>query len=128
LRRDLEIGTGRADDAETAFISVTAAIIGALATFPLAQKVADGLVSEPATVGPQIIGGPGGGPPGGGFVTTISGPGSGGDGVLGSVDVAVSPEVFLYALGIAIGLAVLATIVPAWYVGRVRPAEVLRYE
>jgi len=44
------------------------------------------------------------------------------------VNVAVSPEIFLYALAIAIGLALIATVVPAWYVGRVRPAEVLRYE
>jgi ABC-type lipoprotein release transport system permease subunit len=42
--------------------------------------------------------------------------------------VAVSPEVFLYALAIAVGLALVATIVPVWYVGRVRPAEVLRHE
>jgi ABC-type lipoprotein release transport system permease subunit len=48
--------------------------------------------------------------------------------LLGSVDVAVSPEVFVYALAIAVGLAMLAAIVPAWYVGRVRPAEVLRHE
>ena len=41
---------------------------------------------------------------------------------------AVSPEVFLYALAIAVGLALVATIVPVWYVGRVRPAEVLRHE
>ena len=49
-------------------------------------------------------------------------------GLLGSVNVAVSPQVFLYALAIAVGLALVATIVPAWYVGRVRPAEVLRNE
>ena len=29
---------------------------------------------------------------------------------------------------IALVLAVLASIVPAWYAGRVKPAEVLRYE
>jgi len=44
------------------------------------------------------------------------------------IDVAVSPEVFGYALAIAIGLALIASIFPAWYIGRVRPAEVLRYE
>jgi putative ABC transport system permease protein len=116
---------------ETLFIAVAAAVIGALATFPFAQSVANGLVSDPATAGPQLIGGPGGGPPPGAIGDVIevgAGPAADAGGVLGNVDVAVSPEVFLYALGIAIVLALLATIIPAWYVGRVRPAEVLRYE
>ncbi|HSP55125.1 MAG TPA: FtsX-like permease family protein, partial [Dehalococcoidia bacterium] len=109
---------------ETAIISVFAAFIGALATFPLAQSVANGLVSNPSG------GGFGGGGPGGrigpGFRAIAAGAQS--TGILGSVNVAVSPQVFLYALAIAVGLALVATIVPAWYVGRVRPAEVLRNE
>src|SRR5437899_4866674 len=102
---------------ETAVISVTAAILGALATFPLAQKVANGLLSSPST--------PTGGRRGQAFGAAVA---ARAGGVLGSVNVAVSPEIFLYALAIAIGLALVATVVPAWYVGRVRPAEVLRYE
>jgi putative ABC transport system permease protein len=105
---------------ETAIISVGAALVGALATFPLAQSVADSLISQPTTGG----GGFGGGGAGRAGAAAAARAG----GVLGSVDVAVSPEVFLYALGIAIGLAIIATVVPAWYVGRVRPAEVLRNE
>lgn len=110
---------------ETVVISVAAALIGALATFPLAQTVANGLVSDPAApAGPVGIAGPG---PGAGFRgAAVQLPGAGG--FLGDVDAAVSPEVFLYALGIAVGLAVVASIVPAWYVARVKPAEVLRYE
>ena len=101
---------------ETAVISVTAAILGTLSTFPLAQKVANGLLSSPST--------PTGGRRGQAFGAVAGRAG----GLLGSVNVAVSPEIFLYALAIAIGLALIATVVPAWYVGRVRPAEVLRYE
>jgi putative ABC transport system permease protein len=101
---------------ETLAVSVVAAIIGALITFPLAQRVADLLVTDSAgTQGPS--GFPGGAGFFGGGVTSIAG-----------VDVAVSPEVFLYALGIAIALAVAASIFPAWYISRVKPAEVLRYE
>ena len=102
---------------ETGVISVTAAILDALATFPLAQKVATGLHSSPSA--------PTGGRRGQAFGAAVAGRAGG---VLGSVNVAVSPEIFLYALAIAIGLALIATVVPAWYVGRVRPAEVLRYE
>ena len=121
---------------ETAALSVVAALIGALATFPLAQTVANGLVSDPVQAA-GVAGGPGrfgGGGPGG--AADFSGRAAGqfggqvqqAGGFLGDVDVAVSPEVFLYALGIAVVLAVLASIVPAWYAGRVKPAEVLRYE
>ena len=111
---------------ETAVVSVVAALIGALATFPLAQSVANGLVSDsaaPAGPGGFVVGrGPGALP--GGAAVQIGRAG----GFLGDVDVAVSPEVFLYALGIAIGLAIIASMIPAWYVARVKPAEVLRYE
>jgi ABC-type lipoprotein release transport system permease subunit len=90
-----------------------AAIIGALITYPLAQKVANLLVAS----GGEVFVTPGGGGLFGGGVTTIAG-----------INVAVSPEVFLYALGIAIVLAVAASILPAWYISRIKPAEVLRYE
>lgn len=112
---------------ETAVLSVVAALIGALATFPLAQTVANGLVSNPATptgpggFGRNVVAGVGG-------RVVVDGRVQAAGGFLGDVDVAVSPEVFLYALAIAVGLAVLASVVLAWYAGRVKPAEVLRYE
>jgi putative ABC transport system permease protein len=111
---------------ETGIMSIGAALMGALATFPLAQTVANGLVSSPATAAV----GPGRGGPGGGRFFAVAGNAAtnGANGLLGSVNVAVSPQIFLYALAIAIGLALVATIVPVWYVGRVRPAEVLRHE
>jgi putative ABC transport system permease protein len=98
---------------ETLAVSAAAAIIGALLTFPLAQKVGDLLISVGNTQAP--IAGRGGF--GGGLVSRVAG-----------INVAVSPEVFIYALGIAIALAVVASILPAWYISRVKPAEVLRYE
>jgi putative ABC transport system permease protein len=117
---------------ETIVASVVAAVLGALVTFPLAQTVANGLVSDPAGAGGVGGGFRGGGPGnqsgavgGGDFVFTGGG---GAGGLLGDVDVAVSPEIFVFALVIALGLAVVATVVPAWYASRVRPAEVLRYE
>lgn len=111
---------------ETAFVAVAAAFAGALATFSLAQSVANSLVSDPTLPGPGF-GGSGDGAPAG-AVVIAGGPAARAGGLLGDIDVAVSPEVFLYALLLAIGLAVIAAVVPAWYVARVRPAEVLRYE
>jgi ABC-type antimicrobial peptide transport system permease subunit len=63
--------------------------------------------------------------PGGGFGGGFFG---GGVTSVAGIHIAVSPEVFLYALGIAVALAVAASIFPAWYISRVKPAEVLRYE
>jgi putative ABC transport system permease protein len=117
---------------ETVVVAVFAALAGAIATFPLAQTVADNLVSDTSAAGPQLTG-PGGdvargGGSGGAFFISDPAGAADANGLLDNVNVAVSAEVFLYAIAIAIGLALLATIVPAWYVGRVRPAEVLRHE
>jgi putative ABC transport system permease protein len=98
---------------ETLVISLVAAVIGALITYPLAQKVANLLVDSGST-------GPGGGP-GGGMFSPVGG-------TIAGMHVAVSPWVFLYALAIAAALAVLASVLPAWYIARVKPAEVLRNE
>jgi putative ABC transport system permease protein len=101
---------------ETLAVSVVGAIIGALITYPLAQKVADLMVGSSST---SSGGGPGGGPRG--IFGDVGGS-------IGSVDVALSPTIFLYALAIAAALAIVASVLPAWYIGRVRPAEVLRNE
>jgi putative ABC transport system permease protein len=101
---------------ETLAVSVVGAIIGALITYPLAQKVADLMVGSSST---SSGGGPGGGP--GGMFSQVGGS-------IGGLDVAVSPTVFLYALAIAAALAIVASVLPAWFIARVRPAEVLRNE
>jgi putative ABC transport system permease protein len=101
---------------ETLAVSVVAAIIGALITYPLAQKVADLMVGSDST---SPMAGRGGDP--GRMFAEVGGRFAG-------LDVAVSPTVFLYALAIAAALAILASVLPAWYIARVRPAEVLRNE
>jgi putative ABC transport system permease protein len=98
---------------EALAMSVMAAIIGALITYPLAQKVGNLLG---ASLGGGVVVNGRGGFFGGG-VTSVAG-----------INIAVSPEVFLYAMGIAVALAVVASIFPAWYISRIKPAEVLRYE
>ncbi len=105
--------------AETFGMSIVAAIVGALVTFPLAQQVANLLVSSPnspAGFSGMADGFARGGAFGGGFTS------------FGGIDIAVSPEIFLYALGMAVALAVVSSIFPSWYISRVRPAEVLRNE
>jgi putative ABC transport system permease protein len=101
---------------ETLAVSVVGAFIGALITYPLAQKVADLMVGSSST---SSGGGPRGGP--GGIFADVGGS-------IGGVNVALSPTIFLYALATAAALAIVASVLPAWYIGRVRPAEVLRNE
>ena len=96
---------------ETLAVSLVGAIIGALVTYPLAQKVANMLTSSSTSSGG----------PGGGMFSRVGG-------TVAGLHVAVSPMVFLYALAIAAALAILASVLPAWYISRVRPAEVLRNE
>jgi putative ABC transport system permease protein len=102
---------------ETLVVAVVAAAVGALVTFPTAQAVANGLVSTASD--PTL---PGSG--GGGMVIV----GGRGGAIGGNVEVAVTPAIFLYAVALALVLALFASAVPAWRVSRVRPAEVLRYE
>jgi putative ABC transport system permease protein len=96
---------------ETLAISLVAAVIGALMTYPLAQKVANMLVDDSGSTSQA----------GRGMFSPVGGS-------IAGMDVAVSPWVFLYALAIAAALAVLASVLPAWYIARVKPAEVLRNE
>jgi putative ABC transport system permease protein len=111
---------------ETVAMSLVAAVIGALITFPLAQSVANMLVDTSTTVttDPMTIESPVVGEgrlfssgPFGGNITSFAG-----------LEVAVSPEVFLYALAIAVVLAIAASVISSWYIARVKPAEVLRYD
>ncbi|MBN1643473.1 MAG: ABC transporter permease [Dehalococcoidales bacterium] len=99
---------------ETLVISLAASIIGALITFPLANSVAKLLSGSSNTM---MAGGGRAMEFFGGGITRIAG-----------INVAVSPEIFLYALATAIVLSIIASIIPAWYIGHVKPAEVFRYE
>jgi putative ABC transport system permease protein len=108
---------------ETLILSVAAAVVGTGFTFVFAQRVADLFTSSGSSRTNPFGGGFGGGP-GGGF--------GGGMGVIsgniGGIHVAISPEIFIIALGVALVLALIASVVPVWYIARVRPAEVLRNE
>jgi putative ABC transport system permease protein len=101
---------------ETLAVCVVGAIIGALITYPLAQKVGNLLTSSSRSSSTGRSPGYGGG-----MFSRVGG-------TIGGIHVAVSPEIFLYALGIAAALAIVASVLPTWYIARVRPAEVLRNE
>jgi putative ABC transport system permease protein len=93
---------------ETVAISIIAAIFGVFISVLFGQQVANSLV------GPVIVNGNG--------IGGIVG------GTIGGIHVAVSPDVILIAFGTAVILAIIASMIPVWYIARVRPADVLRNE
>ena len=83
---------------------------------------------DPAAAGPGAqFAGPGGSPgeaPGGGPVSVEMGPSP-----LGNAEpltAGLTLETLLVVLGLGVALAVISSAIPAWYVARVKPAEVLR--
>ncbi len=104
---------------ETLVVALIAGVIGALVTFPTAQSVANGLVTASSTstgVGPGTGGRP------------FGGVGAAASTAADTVSVPVTPTIFIYAVLLALVLALLASAAPAWRVSKIRPAEVLRFE
>lgn len=90
---------------ETLSVSLLASLLGVLIAVPLTQRIA-GLIGTRA---------------GGSMAGLLAGRVP-----LASVQIGVSPETFLYALAIALGLAAAASIFPSWFIARLKPADVLR--
>ena len=110
---------------ETTVITVAATILGIVLSLLFGQQIANLFNSSSST---GTAGTPGAFYRGGGTAVFS---GSGGRifaGSIGGIHVAVSPEVIIIAFGTAIILAIIASVIPVWYIARVRPAEVLRNE
>ena len=109
---------------ETTVITVVATVFGILLSLLFGQQIANLFTSSGSA--PTVTGA-------GGFAgrgTAVFGGGGGRifAGSIGGIHVAVSPEVVIIAFASAIILAITASVVPVWYIARVRPAEVLRNE
>ncbi len=87
------------------------------------------------TIGPFVIqqfnsatrgGGSGFGGRGGGFGGGFAGPGLFRGGGAASAAAVLTPQNVLLIVGLGIALALLTSVIPAWYVARLKPAEVLR--
>lgn len=114
---------------ETLIVSAAAAVGGFALAVASAETVAARFFnpvspSSPAGFfqGEHQSGGAGHAGGGGFFEDRLS------SGSLGPLDISVSPDLLLYAMGGAVVLAVLGNLVAAVYIARLRPAEVLRYE
>ena len=115
--------------------SLTFSVIAGVAGFGLAVASAQTVAARFFDPSPQVSGfgrfsgfphGPGGGdgPEGfGGFFGNRFGSGS-----LGPLDISVSLDLLLYALGAAVVLSMIGSVLAAVYIARLKPAEVLRNE
>ena len=110
---------------ETTMITVVATVFGILLSLLFGQQIANLFTSSGGST--RTVTGAGGLARGG---TAVFGGGGGRifAGSIGGIHVAVSPEVVIIAFASAIILAIAASVIPVWYIARVRPAEVLRNE
>jgi putative ABC transport system permease protein len=118
--------------------SLAFSLMAGVASFAIAVAIAQTVAARffsPVSSGYSFMGGDsphgaimsGGGSGGmggmGGFFGSRFGGGS-----LGPLDISVSPDLLLYALGSAVVLGLLGSILAAVYIVRLKPAEVLRHE
>ncbi len=109
---------------ETTVITIVATVLGIILSLLFGQQIANLFTSSSST---RTVTGAGGFTGGG---TAVFGGGGGRifAGSIGGIHVAISPEVVIIAFVSAIILAIAASVIPVWYIARVRPAEVLRNE
>jgi putative ABC transport system permease protein len=110
---------------ETTVITVVATVFGIVLSLLFGQQIANLFTSNNGPT--RTVTGAGGF---GGRGTAVFGGGGGRifAGSIGGIHVAISPEVVIIAFASAIILAIAASVIPVWYIARVRPAEVLRNE
>jgi putative ABC transport system permease protein len=100
--------------------SVVGLTLGVLVSGPMTSSLVS---SQSNTSSTSVRGGEGGGP--GAMI-------QGGFNRIGSnftqVTSSITPEIFASAVGITLLIAIIGSAVPAWFIARVRPAEVLRSE
>ncbi len=110
---------------EALTLTILGSIFGMIIEFFASNPILKALISNSSatTVG-QGQGGPGGGMMGG--MASMLGGNS--REMLNSLQVAFSPEVILYGLLAAIVIAIIGSAIPAFFIAKIRPAEVLRSE
>jgi putative ABC transport system permease protein len=107
--------------------AVVATVLIALFAGTIARQFSGTTGANAARTGGRIFSGNGTGgaftPPAGGFAGFVPGPGNAANRTL---NVGLTPTTVLLVFLLGIGLAIVASVIPAWYVARVRPAEALR--
>lgn len=110
---------------EALTLTVTGAVIGLALGVAASGPMTTTLVSNGASSSSSSSSAKGpGGRPGGMMRESLDQMGSN----LKSITASLSPQVFASAVGITFLIAILGSALPAWFIARIRPAEVLRTE
>ena len=113
---------------EALTITGLAAVLGSVLGVAMSNPVLSVLVNNTRTTSSGVRGFTfGGGPPGGFGGPNFRNFGFGGN-ALGNLHAALGTSTALYAVGIAVAIALLGSAVPAYAIAKVRPAEVMRSE
>ena len=105
--------------------SVIGLSLGVLVSGPMTTSLVSSQSSTSSSVSSEETGK--GGPGGGAMGMMRSGVGQLGTN-LTQITSSVTPEVFVSAIGITLLIAIVGSATPAWFISRIRPAEVLRTE
>ena len=106
--------------AESLTLTLIGAVVGVAAGALLSNPILKVLVSSNATTG----GGQGMGRMGGGFGRAIGNIG----GNISQLHAAIGWDIVAYGLGAAVLIAIIGSAVPAYFISKIRPAEVMRSE
>lgn len=105
-------------------------VVGIAASGPITSSLVDNSQSSSSQDSSERTGAPSGQPSGesGGAGQMVRGGFEQMNSNLTAVTSELSPQIFITAIGITLLIAIIGSAVPAWFIARIRPAEVLRTE
>ena len=110
---------------EALTLTIIGGVIGLALGIAVSGSITEGLVQSQAnSTSSQTRQGGQGGPGGGGFQRLVMGGQQG----LQAVTSTVTPATIATGIGLTLLIAVIGSAIPAWFIARIRPAEVLRTE
>ena len=113
---------------ESLVLTLTSSVVGIILGIALSNPILNVLVnnsSSTASTTAQTVGGRGFGGPGGQAVMRFAG---GAGNALRDLHTTVGWQIILYGLGAAVIIAIIGSALPAFFISKVRPSEVLRSE
>lgn len=98
-------------------------VLGVFVSSPLTSSLVTSSTENPSSS--QTAGPPSAGPGGGGVLrTSFAQVGNN----IGTVSASLTPQIFATAIGVTLLISLIGSALPAWFIARIRPAEVLRTE